>query len=84
LGVEKPSMAELFETSKNAMVDAYPELSETFERVQKLAANEESSFLKTLVAGEQLLEKELSELKGNQLSAEVAFKLHDTFGFLLT
>lgn len=81
LGVEKPSMAELFETSKNAMVDAYPELSETFQRVQKLAANEESSFLKTLVAGEQLLEKELSELKGNQLSAEVVFKLHDTFGF---
>jgi alanyl-tRNA synthetase len=81
LGVAKPSMAELFETSKNAMVDAYPELSETFKRVQKLAANEETSFLKTLVAGEQLLDMELAELKGDQLSAEVAFKLHDTFGF---
>ena len=81
LGVEKPAMAELFETSKEAMVDAYPELAETFERVQKLAANEETSFLKTLVSGEQLLEKELSGLSGDQLSAEVAFKLHDTFGF---
>ena len=81
LGVEKPAMAELFETSKTAMVDAYPELAETFERVQKLAANEESSFLKTLVSGEQLLSKELTSLEGDVLSAEVAFKLHDTFGF---
>ena len=81
LGVEKPAMAELFETSKNAMQDAYPELEDTFTRVQKLAASEENSFLKTLVAGEQLLAKELADLKGNQLPAEVAFKLHDTYGF---
>ena len=81
LGVEKPAMAELFETSKDAMKDAYPELAETFQRVQKLAVSEESSFLKTLVAGEQLLSKELGELTGEQLSAEVAFKLHDTYGF---
>ncbi len=81
LGVDKAAMAELFETSKNAMVDAYPELAETFERVQKLAANEEASFLKTLVSGEQLLEQELSTLNGSVLGAEIAFKLHDTFGF---
>jgi len=81
LGVEEKAMAELFQSSYEAMVDAYPELKDTFPRVQKLAANEETSFLKTLVAGELLLQQQLQELEGDQLSAEVAFRLHDTFGF---
>ena len=81
LGVESKAMAELFQTSYEAMVDAYPELKDTFARVQKLASNEETSFLKTLVAGELLLEQQLEEMTGNHLPAEIAFRLHDTFGF---
>jgi len=81
LGVDRPALGELFETSKLAMQDAYPELSETFDRVRKQAINEEVSFLKTLVAGEQLLEKEIAALSGDVLGAEIAFKLHDTYGF---
>ena len=81
LGVEKKVMSDLFQTSYEAMVDAYPELTDTFSRVQKLAASEETSFLKTLVAGELLLEQQLAEIEGNQLPAEIAFRLHDTFGF---
>ena len=80
LGVNDPRLGELFEASKNAMVEAYPELEENFERVQRAAIAEEAGFLRTLVSGTEVLEQAL-EICGEVLSGEVAFQLHDTYGF---
>jgi alanyl-tRNA synthetase len=80
LGVNDPRLGELFEASKNAMVEAYPELEENFERVQRAAIAEEAGFLRTLVSGTEVLEQAL-EISGEVLSGEVAFQLHDTYGF---
>jgi alanyl-tRNA synthetase len=80
LGIERPSFEKLFTASKNAMVDAYPELEESFARVLRAALAEESGFRKTLDSGSQVLEEELSKTE-KELSGEVAFLLHDTYGF---
>ena len=80
LGIEKPTFEKLFTASKNAMVDAYPELEESFDRVLRAALAEESGFRKTLDAGSQVLEEELAKTK-DLLPGEIAFLLHDTYGF---
>ena len=80
LGVTEPSFERLFTTSKDAMVEAYPELEENFSRVLRQALAEESGFRRTLESGTLVLEEAMNNAKGS-LSAEVAFQLHDTYGF---
>lgn len=80
LGVESPSFERLFTASKDAMLDAYPELEESFPRVLKAATSEENGFRRTLDAGSAVLEEELSKTQ-SVLSGDIAFQLHDTYGF---
>ena len=80
LGVDTPALGQLFTASKNAMVEAYPELEENFQRVHKAAVAEEAGFLRTLASGTEVLDAAL-ENSGPKLSGEVAFQLHDTYGF---
>ena len=80
LGVESPALGELFTASKNAMVEAYPELEENFPRVHRAAVAEEAGFLRTLASGTEVLDQAL-EQSGPVLSGEIAFQLHDTYGF---
>lgn len=84
LGVDEPIFAKLFETSKNAMVEAYPELDEQFERIQTTVRAEEEAFMRTLVSGTAVLEQAIAQAKSNgdtQLTGDVVFLLHDTYGF---
>ncbi len=80
LGVTEPLFSDLFEASYLAMVDAYPELSETFSRVQRAAVAEEAGFRRTLETGLIELQNRLADSEA-ELSGEDAFLLHDTFGF---
>ncbi len=80
LGVQKPCFEELFTTSKNAMVEAYPELEESFPRVLRAAIAEEAGFSRTLDTGLIVLSEAISSATGS-LSGEAAFLLHDTYGF---
>lgn len=66
--------------------DTYPELKEKQGYIKKVIHMEESSFLKTLKSGSEMLEAEIAELKAegkSVLDGAVAFKLSDTFGFPL-
>ena len=64
------------------MADGYPELAERIDAITDVAAREEEGFRRTLESGHSLLSEAISELPGGGvLSGEVAFKLHDTFGF---
>ena len=84
LGVQKPVFAELFEASKNAMRDSYPELETDFDRIRTTAVAEEEAFLRTLTSGSVVLEQALADAKqaGNKsLGGKEAFLLHDTYGF---
>lgn len=84
LGVDRPVFAELFEASKNAMRESYPELEADFDRIRRTAVAEEETFLRTLVSGTSVLQEAIASTKsagGSKLSGESVFMLHDTYGF---
>lgn len=84
LGVNEPVFGRLFLTSKNAMVDAYPELETEYSRINTTVLAEEEAFLRTLVSGTQVLETAISAVKATgskELDGETTFLLHDTYGF---
>ena len=62
--------------------DVYPELVENQSLIDGIVNAEEERFGATLDAGEASLKEELAKLSdGEVLSGDVAFKLHDTYGF---
>lgn len=80
LGREEEVLPPLMETAIGLMSAAYPELVERKELILSVAAREEERFSATLRQGSSLLEQEIKEADGS-LPGDVAFKLHDTFGF---
>jgi alanyl-tRNA synthetase len=63
------------------MGDAYPELINSKAHIEKILQQEENQFIRTLEQGLRLLQDHIKNLKGQELSGEVAFKLYDTYGF---
>ncbi|MDR2207957.1 MAG: alanine--tRNA ligase [Azoarcus sp.] len=65
---------------------AYPELSAGESRIADVLKTEEERFFATIENGMTILEAGLTEVKGQgrvSFDGELAFKLHDTFGFPL-
>ncbi|NJD28154.1 MAG: alanine--tRNA ligase [Chloroflexi bacterium] len=97
LGRTKPFLAETAEVVIDTMGEAYPHLVEGESAILAAIAREEAQFIRTLEAGTNLLEEALIPLTsearviGRQAEAlpedapvlpgDVAFKLHDTYGF---
>ena len=69
---------ELSKTVIKQMSTAYPELVDQKTTIEKVIANEESAFNKTLERGLQLFDK--MSAKGS-ITGEEAFSLYDTYGF---
>ncbi|AIO66485.1 alanine--tRNA ligase [Burkholderia oklahomensis] len=68
------------------MGEAYPELKEAGQRVTDVLRQEEERFFETIEHGMSILEAALGDLEskgGKTLDGELAFKLHDTYGFPL-
>ncbi|MHA6896915.1 alanine--tRNA ligase [Ralstonia pseudosolanacearum] len=68
------------------MGEAYPELRDARDRVVDVLRTEEARFFETIEHGMSILDGALGELKAsgaNMLDGELAFKLHDTYGFPL-
>ncbi len=63
--------------------DAYPDLVERQEYIEKIVDLEERKFHETLDSGMLLLKDFMKETKGNRFSGSDAFKLYDTYGFPL-
>ena len=81
LGTKEPLMWRLFPTLQAEMGAAYPELNRAEALITQSLKQEEERFRETLARGLHLLEDELGNISGTQLSGEVAFKLYDTYGF---
>ena len=84
LGVNEPVFGKLFEVSKNAMVDAYPDLKDQYSRIDTTVRAEEEAFLRTLVSGTAVLDIAIQEAKSKslaELDGATTFLLHDTYGF---
>jgi len=68
------------------MGGAYPELKDAEQRVTDVLRQEEERFFETIEHGMSILDAALADLDakgGKTLDGELAFKLHDTYGFPL-
>jgi alanyl-tRNA synthetase len=82
LGVERPVLPPMIERTIDLMGDAYPEVVQGRDLVLPIITREEESFRRTLASGSQILDTQLDRLEpGGTLPGEVAFRLHDTYGF---
>ena len=84
VGSEQTIFPTLIETTVNLMGDSYPDIRERKDFIIDVAAREEERFSATLKQGLTLLEGEIGSLArsgSERLPGDVAFKLHDTFGF---
>lgn len=84
LNLREPFLCELSVKLGEAMGDAFPELINQKDLIQKVIKEEETSFFRTLETGikriSDLISKAKSEGK-NELGAAEVFELYDTFGF---
>jgi alanyl-tRNA synthetase len=84
LGVDGNTFPELFQASRLAMRDAYPDVEEQWERTSRLAVAEEETFRTTLASGTTILDLAVEDTQKKGIAAlpgDTAFLLHDTFGF---
>jgi alanyl-tRNA synthetase len=80
LGASTLAAPPLVAAVAEVMGEAYPKLAHDRGLVEVVVAHEEEAFLRTLRVGSELLDAELESGSGS-LAGEVAFKLHDTYGF---
>jgi alanyl-tRNA synthetase len=82
LGQKKPFFHKLVQDLVVQMGDAYPKLKADAQRITEVLKAEEERFFETLANGMEILDAALAG-DTKVLPGEVAFKLHDTFGFPL-
>jgi alanyl-tRNA synthetase len=84
LGARRPFFHALVAPLAGEMGDAYPELRRDEARIISVLRQEEERFFQTIDNGMQILESSLAALDGGSvLDGDIAFKLHDTYGFPL-
>ncbi|ARG99680.1 alanine--tRNA ligase [Legionella micdadei] len=83
LGLPTPFFCNLVKPLTEVMGDAYPELENKKEQIERVLAQEEGQFARTLEQGLRLLQEQIQSLKGKEIAGEVVFKLYDTYGFPL-
>ena len=86
LGSEAPISGPVVAATIDRMAEHYPHLAQKRALIERATADEEAQFGRTLDAGTQLLEAEVSALKAKgdtTLPGDTAFRLYDTFGFPL-
>jgi alanyl-tRNA synthetase len=84
LGIDGPFLVRVCERVRDLMADAYPNLRTEWPTIERWARAEEESFNRTLEQGQRLLGDVIERAKAEStswVSAEDAFKLHDTYGF---
>ncbi len=86
LGTREAFFYKLVPDLVKQMGEAYPELSANYSRIMDMLKLEEDRFFETIENGMEILEAELATMTkaGNTIfNGDLAFKLHDTFGFPL-
>ncbi len=82
LGKKTPFFHKLVADLVRLMGDAYPSLREQEQRITDVLKTEEERFFETLANGMEILDAALDG-GAKVLPGDVAFKLHDTYGFPL-
>ena len=82
LGARKPFFYTLVDALAAEMGDAYPELRKSQQRATEVLKQEEEGFFRTIANGMEILETALAG-GAKTIDGDLAFKLHDTYGFPL-
>ncbi len=84
LGLDKPFLSQMVDTTVRQMGKTYPELAKRQTFVKKVVQGEEERFSDTLSTGLEMLDdiitRAASKVK-SKISGKEAFKLYDTYGF---
>ena len=81
LDKKEPFIYKLVNVLGRQMGEAFPEMKAQKQLIENVIKEEEQSFLRTLDQGLVLLNKIVTETKGDIVSGEKAFELYDTYGF---
>ncbi len=80
LGVDEPFTTRLVDVAVEVLGAAYPALAEQHRLIADVVDREETGFLRTLATGSTILDEQLAT-GADRIPGEVAFRLHDTYGF---
>jgi len=81
LGMSAGQLAGLAEAVVDYMGDFYEELYTAREDIRRIVTGEAGRFVEIYDSGMSLLASEIERMRGGHFSGEVAFMLHDTYGF---
>ena len=81
LGCSEPFFYRLVAALDQQMGDAYPELRQHREHVERVLHKEEQRFAETLEQGMRILEDAIGKMEGDTIDGGTVFKLYDTYGF---
>ena len=84
LGVQHPILAEMVDATVRVMGEAWPDLKQNHAYIRDVVDLEEKRFRETLRVGQAILDERIASLHASErLGGDVAFLLHDTYGFPL-
>jgi len=81
MGKETPFLYELLENLKSLLKKDFPKEFKDHKSIKEILMEEEELFFKTLSSGIKIFEDNLPKKESEMMSGEIAFKLHDTYGF---
>jgi len=81
LGMSAGQLAGLAEAVVDYMGDFYEELYTAREDIRRIVTGEAGRFVEIYDSGMSLLASEIERMRGGHFPGEVAFMLHDTYGF---
>ncbi len=81
LGMDGLFFHKLVGALDSQMGDAYPELRQRREIVERVLRQEEERFAETLEQGMKILEQEISVMSTLEIAGDTLFRLYDTYGF---
>ncbi|MCF0135751.1 MAG: alanine--tRNA ligase [Lachnospiraceae bacterium] len=84
LGIDHPFLTDIARVVIDCSYDAYPELADKKDYINKVLSSEEAKFYQTLDSGLNILQGYMEEMKAaglTSLEGAKVFKLYDTYGF---
>src|ERR671911_605367 len=81
LGMSPGQLAGLAEVVVDYMGDFYEELRSAREDIRRIVTGEATRFVEIYESGMSLLASEIERMRGGHFPGDVAFMLHDTYGF---
>src|ERR671911_460278 len=81
LGMSPGELAGLAEVVVDYMGDFYGELRSAREDIRRIVTGEATRFVEIFESGMSLLASEIERMRGGHFPGDVAFMLHDTYGF---